>query len=166
MAITYGISKRIGDEAIHAFVESLWARWPVALIAIKALTVIFAPLSWTAIYLIGGGLYGTQIAFLYLSLGNFIGHSVAFAVGRIRGKKAVVRICGKKSGRKIIMLLEHLSSRKKFLIARMTLLPLEDLISYAAWLSRLKYWVYILLSMVVMTWYSLVFILLGDYTVL
>jgi len=165
MALTMLISKRIGMDNIDAYITSLGIRWPFFLIIIKALTIVIAPLSGTAIYVIGGSLFGLKRGTIYLFLGNLIGTSIAFWIGRLWGKKAMIRMCGNRAGRKVIMLLEHLSTPWKFFLARVTLLPLEDLVSYAAWLSHLKYRIYISITMLVITVYSLFFIRMGELSI-
>jgi len=160
------LSNAIGEEAIKAYVSKRWVRWPLGIIILKTLTVVAAPLSWTAFYFIAWSLYGVWLWFFYISIGNFLWLTIAFFIGRRRWKKAVQAVCWKKTSEKIIMLMQHLTSRKKFLIARLVLLPLEDMLSYAAGLSRIGYRTYVLISMLVISVYAVAFIRLWDASIL
>jgi len=152
----------IGQERLELRVQQAWVWWPIVLIFWKACSVIFAPFAWSVVYVIAGWLYGTSLAILYSLYGNILGMTCAFYIWRIRWKKAVTRLVGEGAMEEVIHLVGHLQNTRTYILSRIFLAPLEDLLNYAAWMSNIHYLPFIIISSVVTTAISLLPILLGS----
>lgn len=156
------LSRLIGEERIAQRVESSWIRAPLVLIIYKTFSVIIAPLSGSVMYLIAWGLFGVRRWVIYGAIGNFFGMSFAYWVGREYWDKAVKRFVGEQAMKEVTHLLSHLQDKKTFVLSRVILMPLEDLINFASGMARLNYWWFISVSMIVVTLVSTVVIFLWD----
>lgn len=156
------ISKTIGQEKLQERVEKAGVRWPLILIFWKWFSVIFVPFSWSIIYIIAGGLYGLWKATVVGLIGNALGISISFWIGRKRWVDAISWIVGKKNVHEIKHLISHLTDVKTFTITRLVLFPLEDLINYAAGMSKISYVRFFVISIVIITAMSLLPIFFGE----
>jgi membrane protein DedA with SNARE-associated domain len=86
--------------------------------------------------------------------------SFAYWVGKQYGDTAVKRFVGKQAMKEVTHLLSHLQDKKTFVLSRIILMPLEDLINFASGMAKLNYWWFISVSMIVVTAVSTVVIFL------
>lgn len=161
VALSIIISRSIWEEQLQTRIEQAGIRWPVILIFRKAFSVVFVPFSWSIIYIIAWGLYGMWKGTVLGIIGNAIGISGAFWIGRIWWVKVTKWLVGKKNVKEVEHLISHLTDVKKFTITRLVLFPLEDLINYAAGMSKIPYLYFFSISMVVITAFSLLIVYFG-----
>ena len=159
------LSRLIWEETIRWWVDSVGIWAPLALIAYKTFSVVIAPLSGSVMYLVAWGLFGVRWWVLYGAVGNFLGMTLAYWIWRQYGDDAVRRLVGASASRQIEWLIDRLQDRKTFVITRIVLLPLEDLINFASGMARVPYWWFIGVSMVIVTVLSLVVVYFGDLIV-
>ncbi len=114
----------------------VWA--PLLLIAAKASTMIFAPVSGSPLYPLAGALFGFGPAFLYLALGDALGGAISFGISRRFGRDAVARFI-RKDMDVVLKAIETVGTPKGFLIARICLAALPEAASYAAGLTKLRF---------------------------
>jgi len=113
----------------------LWA--PIILILAKAMTVIFAPLSGSALYPIAGAIFGFGPGFTYIVIGDFIGSTVAFLISRKFGQKTVERFLSKNNMPTAQKIMNIIESTKGFLFARVCFSPMPEIVAYAAGLTKI-----------------------------
>jgi uncharacterized membrane protein YdjX (TVP38/TMEM64 family) len=107
-------------------------------------------------------LYNARGALLIGIIGNAIGITGAFFVGRWRGVCVVTRIVGKKHIQEVLHLVHHLQDMKKFTLTRIVLFPLEDFINYAAGMSHISFLHFFGISLLITTLGSVIPIWLGH----
>lgn len=156
------LSRLIWESTIQQWVEESWVRAPAFLIVYKALSILVAPLSWSVMYLIAGWLFGTWYGLLYAAIWNFFGMTLAYWIGRRYWENAIQRFLWKKSMHQITTLLDHLQDKKTFIVSRVILMPIEDLINFASGIAKVPYWWFIMTSMVIVTLVSWWIILVWD----
>jgi uncharacterized membrane protein YdjX (TVP38/TMEM64 family) len=122
---------------------------PILYILIKSSTVIFAPLSGTALYILSVPLFGFWLGIFYSFLGDLLGAVVTFYISRLFGRPVVVYFAGKKNMIYIEQSLELMSTIKGFFILRLGTLTMPEVASYAAGLSKIKFLPFILIHMAV-----------------
>ncbi|TSC85571.1 MAG: hypothetical protein G01um10148_957 [Parcubacteria group bacterium Gr01-1014_8] len=132
-----------GNDSLRTWIEGAGVLGPVILIAAKASTIIFAPLSGALLYPLGGALFGFWKALVYLVIGDAIGGTVAFYISRRLGRAFVERMVGDSGllGR----ILSMMGTVKGFLITRVLLITAQDIVAYAAGLTRLSFLPYIVI---------------------
>jgi uncharacterized membrane protein YdjX (TVP38/TMEM64 family) len=118
-------------------VAGIWA--PIVLIALKASTIIFAPLSGSPIYPLAGVLFGPILGSIFVIIGDAIGGIVSFYLSRILGSKLVDKILSKKESGFVSKILHRIETPKGFLIARILFATMPEISSYAAGLTKLKF---------------------------
>ncbi len=156
------VTQYIGEEQITAWVEKAGIRWPLVIIIRKSLTILIAPLSWTATYVIAWGLFGVLRGSIYNLIWNIIGMTIGFYVWRIRGIDAIKRLIGKKSSLMVEELTHELADTKTLIITRVVLFPLEDLINFACGMSKIRYIPFVIISIIITSIVATIWVWLGD----
>src|SRR3989344_5800535 len=77
----------IDMENIQGKVTEAGAYGSLFFILLKSSTIIFAPLWGNPIYLVAESMFGFQKGFILLFIGDMIGYTVAFWIGRIYGRR-------------------------------------------------------------------------------
>jgi uncharacterized membrane protein YdjX (TVP38/TMEM64 family) len=132
----------------HSIEEAgIWA--PVLYILAKVSTVVFAPLSGTALYVFSVPLFGFWKGVLYSFIGDLIGAVITFYLSRSFGRPVVRYFAGKKNMDYIENALEVMSTPKGFLSMRLAALSMPEIASYAAGLTAINFWFFITVHMAV-----------------
>ena len=133
-------------EGIKKIIESggVWA--PAVFVLAKASTLIFAPISGSFLYPLGGALFGFSKGFTLLLLGDALGGIVSFYISRVFGRKVVERFV-KADNTLVARALELAGTPKGFLIVRICFAALPEITSYAAGLTRLNFLPFIIIFM-------------------
>lgn len=111
---------------------------PVVFVLAKASTIVFAPLSGGFLYPLAGTLFGFGRGLGLVVLGDAVGGAIAFWISRSFGRTAVERMLGQDTS-KLGRLLELIGTIRGFFIARVIFIMSQDLMSYAAGLTRLHF---------------------------
>ena len=122
---------------------------PILYILIKASTVIFAPLSGTPLYIFSAPLFGFWNALAYSLTGDLIGAVVTFYISRFFGRPVVQYFAGKKNMPHIEDALELMATTKGFLTMRIAALSMPEIASYAAGLTKINFWFFISIHMII-----------------
>lgn len=124
-------------KTLGGYVEraGIWA--PLALIAVKASTIVIAPLGGAPLYPLAGALFGFWGGVLYLMIGDAIGASISFWLSRIYGRRIVNHFFP--DNETIRRVLHAFGTFRGFLVGRVALIALPELISYAAGLTRIRF---------------------------
>lgn len=123
----------------------IWA--PLLYIAAKSSTVIFAPLSGTALYVFSVPLFGFWKGILYSFIGDLIGAVVTFYLSRFYGQPVIKYFAGKKNMKYIESTLDIMSTYKGFISIRLAALTMPEIASYAAGLTKLRFTQFIFIHM-------------------
>lgn len=132
-------------HAIEA--AGVWA--PLLYILAKISTVVFAPLSGTALYVFSVPLFGFWHGILYSFIGDFFGAVITFYISRLFGRPVVEYFAGKKNMPHIEDALEVMSTTKGFITMRLAAVSMPEIASYAAGLTTLNFWFFITIHMIV-----------------
>ncbi len=136
-------------EAIRHSIENAGVWAPVLYILAKMSTVVFAPLSGTALYVFSVPLFGFWKGVLYSFLGDLLGAVITFYLSRRFGRPVVKYFAGKKNMDYIESALEVMSTPKGFLSMRLAALSMPEIASYAAGLTAINFWYFITVHMAV-----------------
>lgn len=136
-------------NAIRHSIESAGVWAPVLYILAKISTVVFAPLSGTALYVFSVPLFGFWKGVLYSFTGDLIGAVITFYLSRFFGRPIVQYFAGKKNMDYIEDALKVMSTTKGFLSMRVAALSMPEIASYAAGLTTINFWFFITIHMAV-----------------
>jgi uncharacterized membrane protein YdjX (TVP38/TMEM64 family) len=136
----------IGLENIRGFIERAGPFAPLAYIAIKAATYVFAPLTSGPIQLSAGVMFGLWAGTLYTLIGEVIGGSISFWIARRFGRDVVRRFVREDGLMRVDDFVNQIVDWKTLIYARLFLFSIFDFISYAVGLARLRYRTYFLVS--------------------
>ncbi len=125
-----------GVERIQNAVMQAGPLAPLAYIALKAATFVFAPLSAGPIQLSSGVLFGLWPGTLYSLLGEVIGGTISFTIARRLGRPVAQRFVGAAGMGRVDRFYSQLGGWPTLLYARLFLFAVYDFISYAAGFGR------------------------------
>lgn len=162
VVLSFVVAKFIWEEQMQVWVEKAGIWWPLVIIALKALTVFVAPLSGTAIYVISWGLFWFVQWSIYNIIGNALWITLAFYLGRFRWVRATKWILWEQATTMVIELSNKLADYKNLIITRIIFFPLEDLINFAWWISKIRFIPFLLISLTVTSIVGTARVYLGD----
>lgn len=131
------IAKTWGNDSLKHWIEAAGPWAPLALVAAKASTIVFAPLSGALIYPLAGALFGFWKGFALSVLGDAIGGAIAFQISRRFGRTFVEKMVG--DGGLLAKILTMMGTVRGFLITRLLLVTAQDIVAYAAGLTKLPF---------------------------
>ncbi len=131
------------QERLASF--GIWA--PLILVILKMSTLIIAPLGGVPLYVLSGALFGSFKGFLLCFLGDFLGSVVCFFIGRRYGQRLVKLFVGENFFQKIKKFTNLLGSTKSYLKARIAVVNVPEILAYAAGLSPINFWKFVILHM-------------------
>lgn len=152
----------IDIERIQSLVArtGVWA--PVALVLLKASTIVIAPLGGSPLYPLSGLLFGFWPGLLYIEIGDFLGYSIAFWISRIFGTKFVARMLSDKEESMLARVIEHAGTPRGFLHTALTLFALPEALAYGAGLTRLSYVSFIAIIVPITAIGAILFVFIGS----
>jgi uncharacterized membrane protein YdjX (TVP38/TMEM64 family) len=150
-------------DKIKDWVETAGIWGPIVIVLIKVSTIVFAPISGSAIYPIAGALYGFWKGVFLIELGDLIGYSIAFWIARRFGQAKVNIFLSRNEEGLLAVIVEKMSSRKGFIAACFVFFPVPELLAYGAGLSRLSYVNFMLIIMPISLIGSTTLVGLGQY---
>lgn len=135
----FGITERLTDfEAVKNYILSTkqWGWCIFILLTIFQVVVLPVPAALTI--LIGVAIYGAWISFILSYLGTMIGSLIAFALGKIFGRKLVSWLIGQENTDKYAKLLNE---KGKLLFIAMLVLPAfpDDMLCIVAGITTMSY---------------------------
>ncbi len=134
-----GSSFFVSIEKLGELVGRIGIFGPLLLIALKASTIVFAPLSGSPLYPLAGALFPPWLGFSYIVLGDMLGAVISFYISRRYGRRVVERFLSKSNTVFLDAALSYIATLKGFLIARIVFSPLPEVASYAAGLTALPF---------------------------
>lgn len=139
LLVIFGVVWFVDQSTLQTWImqAGVWA--PLVFVLAKASTLVFAPLSGGPLYPLAGALFGFDVGFVLLLLGDALGSTIAFALSRILGRGVVGQMMKKDSG-VVARISERMTTTKGFIIARICLASLPEVVAYAAGLTRIRFW--------------------------
>lgn len=162
IGIAYYLTVTLGLNSLREKVETAGVFAPVILVILKATTIVVAPLGGTIIYPIAGALFGFWKGLLLSLLGDAIGSSIAFWISRKFGRSVLHYFTGNGQIPMLEKVVEQLSDRKKFIRARILFAGFMDIFAYAAGLTKINFWFFIVVHISVHAVLVVLYILFGD----
>ncbi|MEK7502928.1 MAG: VTT domain-containing protein [Patescibacteria group bacterium] len=162
IAAIYGFSIFLGIENIREKVEGAGVFGPLFLIVLKALTLIIAPLSGSPLYPISGALFGFTKGFIYMTIGDVLGTSISFYISRIFGRKVAEYFVTKYGMKAVDDVLKHLGTKRGMLRARLIFFGFQEAVAYAAGLTSISFWWFLLIHNSVNIVPHAILVALGD----
>ena len=137
--------KYLNDGTLQTKVAAfgLWA--PLVIIVLKISTLVFAPLGGTPIYIIAGAIYGPMNGFFICLIGDIIGSVICFLISRRYGIKVVEFFVGSGNMGKVKKAFGLLENTRSFIKARIAFISIPELLAYAAGLSNIGFWKFLIL---------------------
>jgi uncharacterized membrane protein YdjX (TVP38/TMEM64 family) len=129
----------LGDaDELRRRIDGLGRTGPLALIGLMALAIVVSPLPSAPIAMAAGAVYGHYWGTLYVVIGAELGAITAFAIARFTGGETLRRWFGDRLEVGLLGSQNHLTA----LVFALRLLPFVsfDVVSYAAGLTRLRFW--------------------------
>ena len=141
----FGYMPQIDRETIESWITAAGPWGPALIVILMMLAVVASPIPSAPIALVSGAAYGHFAGAIYVAIGSELGAQTAFVIARYLGRDQVERWLGDKAnygllGSQNLLTLTVFGSR---------LLPFIsfDAMSYAAGLSRLHLWRFLLATL-------------------
>jgi uncharacterized membrane protein YdjX (TVP38/TMEM64 family) len=131
---------------IQDLVVSFGIFGPLIFILLRIATDVVAPLHSALFYLISEPLFGFWHGFLYLYVGEVMGYTVCFVLGRKYGCPFFVRLAGQQRLDGIQKYFNRVGNIKALLLCRLVLFGLQDIVSYAAGLTSISFGSYVVIT--------------------
>ncbi|WP_375255414.1 TVP38/TMEM64 family protein [Yoonia sp.] len=140
-----GYMPQIERETIEGWIAAAGPWGPALIIVLMVVAVVASPIPSAPVALVSGAAYGHLAGAIYVAIGSELGALLAFVIARYLGREQVERWLGDKAtygllGSQNLLMLTVFGSR---------LLPFIsfDAMSYAAGLSRLHLWRFLLATL-------------------
>lgn len=143
LAPAFGLDKKVA--ALRDWIAGLGPLAPVAFILAYILATV-AVLPGTPLTLAAGGLFGSVLGVIYVSIASTVGASLCFLIARYFAREAAARwLSRSEKFRKLDALTER---HGKFIVALTRLVPLFpfNLLNFGFGLTRVRFWTYVFWS--------------------
>lgn len=140
----YLISITIPEENLRSLIEDARSFGPIIFILLSLVTNIFAPLSGTPILFAGYFAFGINVIFL-ATIAGLISFVINFWIAKKWGRTIVEKFVGKSNMDKIDKLAQNYGLVTLFFL-RIFQGGIHDFVSYAAGLTSMRFWPYIIVS--------------------
>ncbi|OGT70303.1 MAG: hypothetical protein A3H44_01325 [Gammaproteobacteria bacterium RIFCSPLOWO2_02_FULL_57_10] len=161
--VLFVLSFLLDIDVLKAWVERAGPWIPLAFIALKALTIIVIPFTGAAVYPLVGLLFGLWPGLAYVAIGDLIGFTTAFWISRLFGQAFIERFIAHKQGSLFAHIVEKVETPKGFFHAAIAFLPMPELLSYGAGLTKLRYSIFIMIIWPLWTMVATVLVLIGWF---
>jgi uncharacterized membrane protein YdjX (TVP38/TMEM64 family) len=130
------------DEMIQ-FISSFEKISFIIYILLIILAIVLAPIHPFIFYVAGGIVFGPYISWVLVMIGVTIGSSIAFKLSKIYGRKFIEKNISKERINKFDSITDKYGSLSIFLL-RVNPLTSSDIWSYIAGLTRIKFWKFLM----------------------
>lgn len=158
----YWLIVSIGIDSLERIVAEAGIWGPLAVIALKMATIIIVPLSGGPVYAIAGAAFGFWQGFAITFVGDVLGFSAAFYLSRIFGRKIINVFVPRTQFPFIEKLLVQGSALKSFLKARLAFSGFPEVFAYAAGLTNIPFFIFIVAQMAFHMPFSALVVLFGN----
>lgn len=160
--VAYVLIVLIGVDDLKNKAEQMGVWGPVLIIIAKMATIIVVPLGGAPIYATAGALFGFKIGFLITFIGDILGFSSAFLLSRFFGRKIVNFFVPANYLPTVEQIMTRVGESKVFIKARIAFVGLPEVFAYAAGLTSVSFYIFIVLQMLFHVPSSLLMVLFGE----
>lgn len=136
----YAFARFLGIDATRERIASAGLWGPFLVIALKASTLVLAPLGGSPLYPIAGALFGFLKGSLYTFIGDLLGASIAFYISRLFGRRIAAYFLTRPGMRAVDAILGYLGTTRGLIQARLIFFAFPEGVTYAAGLTRIPFW--------------------------
>jgi uncharacterized membrane protein YdjX (TVP38/TMEM64 family) len=131
--------KQIGLDNIHLWIQQTGVFAPVVFVLLNIVSLVIAPLSGSSLFVLGGVLFGQELAFWLSWPASIAGCSLNFWISRHWGRGIAVRLIGNQDLDQLDTVMGRLKDHHS-IFYMIALMPLsQDIVSYAVGLTKVKY---------------------------
>lgn len=141
-------SRLIGIDRVRATIEAAGVYAPLLYIVVKASTYVIAPISGGPIQVASGALFGLWGGTVYSLIGDVIGGSANYWIGRRLGPRIVTMLTGTKGMQRVDAFGRQLLGWQTLALARVFLSAVYDYVSYAAGLAAVNFKQYVIVTII------------------
>lgn len=145
LGAVYFLGSKIDYGLIRNYIERAGVWGPAVYILLMLITFVFAPLSGTPLFFAGWVLFG-QYFQIYNFIAAYMGMLINFSIARRWGRGVVIKFVGAKSMAQVDKFTENYGNRTLFFL-RLTQGYIQDFVSYAFGLTKIKFSSYALISL-------------------
>jgi uncharacterized membrane protein YdjX (TVP38/TMEM64 family) len=165
IGIAYAITFYIGLDNLRERVSDTGIYSLLIIVILKMTTIVVAPLGGTIIYPLAGAIFGFWKGLALCLIGDTIGSSIAFGLSRKFGK-SILRYFTSESQQPIIdKVISTLGEKKGFVKTRIFFSGFMDLFAYAAGLTKINFWFFIVVHIAIHSIYATLLVIFGDLLV-
>jgi uncharacterized membrane protein YdjX (TVP38/TMEM64 family) len=140
------LSLFMDSERLHATIQNAGAMGPLVIIGFFMIAVVINPLPSAPIALAAGFAYGHTWGTVYVVIGSVTGAFIAFTIARLLGHDILYRWFGEKL--KVGLLGSQLGLMGMIVVFRLLPFISFDIVSYAAGLTEITWWRFLLATTV------------------
>lgn len=143
-----------------------WGLWaPLGIALLKISTLVVAPLGGLPLYIISGALFGTYKGFLICFISDIVGSAICFLLSRKYGSKVLGFFVGEDNRDKVLKVVGLIGTPKLFLKARVALFNGPEFVAYAAGLSSINFWIFLIIQSAIFIPIDFILVLFGSQIV-
>ena len=113
-------------------------------------------------YIIAGALFGVYEGFAIVFFGDVVGSAICFMISRRFGEGVMKFFIGKSYFGYVSKVLKLLENTKSFIKARLAFIGLPEIFAYAAGISNVNFWKFLIIHSLFFIPVDIAFILLGS----
>ena len=140
----YYVTVSVGIDDIRDTVETAGALGPLIVVLLKATTIVVVPLGGMPLYPIAGALFGFWKGLAITLIGDALGSTVAFYLSRLFGRRILHFFMSRQHLPMVEKLIERGSEIRTFLKARIFFAGIPELFAYAAGLTKISFFLFII----------------------
>ena len=160
-ASIYDWTFTINAQPLQDWVEKWGLLGPVVFIAVMALSVLFAPIPNTPIFIAAGLAWGPLLGTTYSMVGLLLGSVMAFYTARYVGRRYLARLIGAKAAARLDHLADTMGGRVIFW-SRMLPAVNFDWVSFVAGMTSIRFRTFFVYSLLGMLLPTSVTVIAGD----
>ncbi|MBE0690828.1 MAG: TVP38/TMEM64 family protein [Anaerolineae bacterium] len=139
----------LGTERLQQIVRDAGPLAPLIYILLRAATYVFAPLTTGPIQIASGALFGVWGGIILSVIGETLGGSINFWIGRRFGRPVALRLAGEEGLKKAEEYYHLVGDWRGLIVARLVLFAIWDFLSYVIGFTPAKFVHYLLVSLFV-----------------
>lgn len=165
LGVAYYVVVTLGLDQVRDSVATagIWA--PLIVILLKASTIAIAPLGGGIIYPLAGALFGFWTGLALTLVGDALGSTIAFFISRYFGRSVLNYFTSPSQRPMVEKVITQLTEKWSFAKARVYFAGFVDLFAYAAGLTRIPFWFFIIVHITVHAPVAALYIAFGDLVV-
>lgn len=132
--------RAIGLDQVQTGIKQLGLWAPVAFVLLCTLSMVFAPLSSSSMFVASGVLFGQQSGFVLSFLSSVIGCCINFWISRKLGRRVAARFIGPNHLDHLDRFTHRLNTHHGILFLIVILPISQDMLSYAVGLTKIRFW--------------------------